>query len=140
MIVEELLVVRLPPSPQGGNRVVERELHPVSELLPLLVPLARDHDGVTGASCTDSGGDRGLLESILAMADALRLTCVMEGVETREQLEELSGLNCEMAQGFHLGRPMAASAIADFVEGGTHGARRAPTNGNGARPTHSVPD
>jgi diguanylate cyclase (GGDEF)-like protein/PAS domain S-box-containing protein len=63
----------------------------------------------------ESGGDRGLLESILSMAEALRLTCVMEGVETKAQLDELSRLNCEMAQGFHLGRPMSAAAVDGLV-------------------------
>ena len=64
----------------------------------------------------DGGADRGLLESILSMAEALRLTCVMEGVETQHQLDELSGLNCEMAQGFHLGRPMSSDAARRLIE------------------------
>ena len=83
----------------------------------------------------DRGGDRGLLESILSMAEALRLTCVMEGVETDEQLRELSGLNCEMAQGFHLGRPMSSEAVDHLFESGE--SHRPDLAGNGGGPQAS---
>ena len=81
------------------------------------------------------GGDRGLLESILSMAEALRLTCVMEGVETQEQLETLSGLNCEMAQGYHLGRPMTVDAIDRLVETSRASTPHLAAD-NGGSPTH----
>ncbi|HWC83200.1 MAG TPA: EAL domain-containing protein [Pseudonocardiaceae bacterium] len=46
-----------------------------------------------------------LVTSIIAMAHAVDLTVVAEGVETAEQLDFLRGLDCDLAQGFHLGRP-----------------------------------
>jgi EAL domain-containing protein (putative c-di-GMP-specific phosphodiesterase class I) len=46
-----------------------------------------------------------MVRSVLAMADALHLRVVSEGVETKEQLDILRGLGCEEAQGYLLGRP-----------------------------------
>jgi diguanylate cyclase (GGDEF)-like protein/PAS domain S-box-containing protein len=63
-----------------------------------------------------SGGNNGLLKSIFSMAEALDLACVAEGVETQDQLEALSELDCELAQGFHLGRPMAVDRIDSLIE------------------------
>jgi PAS domain S-box-containing protein/diguanylate cyclase (GGDEF)-like protein len=49
-----------------------------------------------------------MVRSVLAMADALNLRVVTEGVETEQQLEILRALGCEEAQGFLLGRPESA--------------------------------
>ncbi|HTJ30597.1 MAG TPA: EAL domain-containing protein [Acidobacteriaceae bacterium] len=49
-----------------------------------------------------------MVRSVLAMARALDLRVVTEGVETREQLEILRQLGCEEAQGHLLGRPEEA--------------------------------
>jgi PAS domain S-box-containing protein/diguanylate cyclase (GGDEF)-like protein len=49
-----------------------------------------------------------MVRSVLAMAEALNLRVVSEGVETAEQLEILRGLGCEEAQGYLLGRPESA--------------------------------
>ena len=34
-----------------------------------------------------------------------------EGIETAEQLEAVTAMGCELAQGFHLGRPTPAEVI-----------------------------
>lgn len=47
-----------------------------------------------------------IVTSIIAMAHAVDLTVVAEGVEQVEQLEILRALGCDQAQGFHLGRPV----------------------------------
>jgi EAL domain-containing protein (putative c-di-GMP-specific phosphodiesterase class I) len=47
----------------------------------------------------------GLVRAALALVDALGMSAVAEGVETREQLELLLELDCRLAQGFHLARP-----------------------------------
>jgi diguanylate cyclase (GGDEF)-like protein len=49
-----------------------------------------------------------LLRSIVAIADALVLDVIVEGVETAAQAGILSGLGCHIAQGFHFGRPVSA--------------------------------
>ena len=49
-----------------------------------------------------------MVRSVLAMARALDLRVVTEGVETREQFEILRELGCDEAQGYLLGRPEEA--------------------------------
>ena len=50
---------------------------------------------------------RSLAHDIIALAQALDLTSIAEGIETPEQLARLQAINCTMGQGYHLGRPMA---------------------------------
>jgi diguanylate cyclase (GGDEF)-like protein/PAS domain S-box-containing protein len=59
--------------------------------------------------------DTALVAAIVAMADALGLEVVAEGVETEDQLANLRKLNCQRAQGFYLARPMPAAAMAALV-------------------------
>ncbi len=58
---------------------------------------------------------RALVEAILAMARALGLEVVGEGVETREQLALLRHLQCRFVQGYLLGRPAAAQETRDRI-------------------------
>jgi PAS domain S-box-containing protein/diguanylate cyclase (GGDEF)-like protein len=56
-----------------------------------------------------------MVRSVLAMARALNLRVVTEGVETREQLEVLRELGCDEAQGYLLGRPEEADVALQRV-------------------------
>ncbi|WP_426566531.1 putative bifunctional diguanylate cyclase/phosphodiesterase [Angustibacter sp. McL0619] len=47
-----------------------------------------------------------LVRSIIELAHNLGLSVVAEGVESAEQVERLRELQCDAAQGYHLGRPM----------------------------------
>ncbi|GAA4359656.1 putative bifunctional diguanylate cyclase/phosphodiesterase [Angustibacter luteus] len=47
-----------------------------------------------------------LVRSIIELAHNLGLSVVAEGVETPGQVERLRELQCDAAQGYHLGRPM----------------------------------
>jgi diguanylate cyclase (GGDEF)-like protein/PAS domain S-box-containing protein len=62
--------------------------------------------------------DTAITEAIVAMAHALSLDVVGEGVETEQQLAELSRLGCDYAQGFHFARPIPAAAITAMLESG----------------------
>ncbi len=54
-----------------------------------------------------------IVRSIVDMAHSLGLKVTAEGVETREQLERLQGINCDRAQGYMFARPMPpADALA----------------------------
>jgi diguanylate cyclase (GGDEF)-like protein/PAS domain S-box-containing protein len=64
--------------------------------------------------------DSALVAAIVAMADALGLAVVAEGVETREQLDNLKRLHCPRAQGFYLARPMPADAVTRLLAEGHH--------------------
>lgn len=50
--------------------------------------------------------DRRLIKSIIAMGHALNLQIVSEGVETNEQLKHLAKADCDIAQGYLLGKPV----------------------------------
>ncbi len=47
-----------------------------------------------------------LVKAIANMASNLNLQIIAEGIETREQLEILQGLECEYGQGFHFSKPL----------------------------------
>ncbi len=47
-----------------------------------------------------------VVRAMIDMAHALGMRTVAEGVETPEQLERLVELGCDIAQGYHFGRPM----------------------------------
>ena len=49
-----------------------------------------------------------MVRSMLAMAEALGLRVITEGVETQQQLDVLRALGCDEAQGYLLGRPETA--------------------------------
>jgi diguanylate cyclase (GGDEF)-like protein len=60
---------------------------------------------------------RALVEAILAMARALGLEVIGEGVETPEQLALLRHLQCRLVQGYLLGRPAPARETRDWIWG-----------------------
>ena len=64
----------------------------------------------------DSHDDRAIVAAILALAEALGLTTVAEGVEARSQADELSALGCDLAQGFLWARPQPPEELeGDFT-------------------------
>ena len=63
----------------------------------------------------DGQGDAAIVAAIVGMAKALGMRVVPEGVETQGQLERLTALGCDFAQGFHLSRPLAASALEELL-------------------------
>ncbi|RFB65806.1 MULTISPECIES: EAL domain-containing protein [unclassified Herbaspirillum] len=65
----------------------------------------------------DQGGDSGLaiVSAIIALAHALNMEVVAEGVETEAQLAALQKLNCDQVQGFLLARPAAAGDVQHFL-------------------------
>jgi diguanylate cyclase (GGDEF)-like protein len=50
--------------------------------------------------------DAAIAETILALASALRLSAVAEGVETKEQLARLVSMGCTRFQGYFFSRPL----------------------------------
>jgi EAL domain-containing protein (putative c-di-GMP-specific phosphodiesterase class I) len=52
----------------------------------------------------------------VAMAQALGVSVVTEGIETAELLGELRSLQCEYGQGFFFSRPVAAEEIETLFE------------------------
>lgn len=58
---------------------------------------------------SDDPATQALVRLIVTAAHAFKLSVIAEGVETREQLERLAAMGCELAQGFYLGRPAPAA-------------------------------
>jgi diguanylate cyclase (GGDEF)-like protein/PAS domain S-box-containing protein len=58
---------------------------------------------------------RSLAHDIIALAQALDLTSIAEGIETPEQLARLQAIDCAMGQGYYLGRPMAPHHLAQRI-------------------------
>jgi len=56
-----------------------------------------------------------LTGTIISMAHALGLTVIAEGVETAGQQALLAQLDCDEIQGYHLGRPMPAVELEDWL-------------------------
>jgi predicted signal transduction protein with EAL and GGDEF domain len=61
-------------------------------------------------------GDMKIARAIIAMAHALRLNVVAEGVENAEQLNFLRSYRCDAAQGYFFFRPLPADEVADALK------------------------
>jgi EAL domain-containing protein (putative c-di-GMP-specific phosphodiesterase class I) len=62
--------------------------------------------------------DRVLVRSTIELAHNLGLVAVAEGIETREQLEDLRRLGCDLGQGFLLGTPAPPDHLARLAAEG----------------------
>jgi EAL domain-containing protein (putative c-di-GMP-specific phosphodiesterase class I) len=62
-----------------------------------------------------------LARTMLDLGRQLGMICVAEGVETQAQAQWLLGHRCEVLQGYLIGKPMPASALAQWAR-----ERRAP--------------
>lgn len=69
-----------------------------------------------------SGGDTSelaepvLARSVIALAKAMGLEVIAEGIETKEQLAYLKKKRCERGQGFYLATPMDASEFTALIQ------------------------
>jgi diguanylate cyclase (GGDEF)-like protein len=63
----------------------------------------------------DNANDRSLVRSIIAMAGALGLDIVGEGVETVQQLKMLRQLGADKAQGYLISHPVPAEAMRSTI-------------------------
>ena len=93
-----------------------------------------DRSFVEGLRDPDSAADT-LVAAIVAIARALGMETVAEGVETVEQAKRLISLGCDALQGYLYSRPVRADQLVDVVRllsraqpGGLAGAVRARTS------------
>ncbi len=52
-----------------------------------------------------------IIKAIVALASGMGMATVAEGVETKEQLEQLTDLGCHEVQGYLMSKPKAAGDI-----------------------------
>ncbi|MGQ0658200.1 MAG: EAL domain-containing protein [Chromatiales bacterium] len=67
----------------------------------------------------DDPDDVAIVQAILAMAKRLEIKVVAEGVETPAQWQFLLEHDCAEAQGYAIGKPLPAEALADFIQRGS---------------------
>jgi diguanylate cyclase (GGDEF)-like protein len=72
------------------------------------------------------GDDFAIVRAIVAMASALGLGVVAEGVENAEQAAYVQALGCGCAQGYYYARPAPAGSIESLIRSGTASLTPAP--------------
>jgi EAL domain-containing protein (putative c-di-GMP-specific phosphodiesterase class I) len=60
---------------------------------------------------THDPGDAALIVAIIAVGHSLNIPVLAEGIETPEQLAFLTANNCDLGQGFYIGKPMPLDAL-----------------------------
>ncbi|MBP5209543.1 MAG: EAL domain-containing protein [Clostridia bacterium] len=62
--------------------------------------------------------DDKILNSVISVAKSLGLKVTQEGVETRDEMERLAKLGCDVIQGYYYSKPLAVSDFESFLERG----------------------
>lgn len=75
-------------------------------------------DKSLGMELQQSAEARTIVRSLIDLAHNLGLEVCTEGVETEAALDFLTSVRCDLAQGYHLGRPMPAEALEAHLRGG----------------------
>ncbi len=57
-----------------------------------------------------------IVHSTIELAHSLNLKVVAEGVESQVILDRLASLGCDMAQGYHIAKPMAVEQLAAWLD------------------------
>jgi EAL domain-containing protein (putative c-di-GMP-specific phosphodiesterase class I) len=61
------------------------------------------------------GKELHIVQIIIDLGHHLALSVIAEGVETREQLQRLQDMGCDLVQGYVYARPVSAQAAGDMV-------------------------
>jgi len=67
----------------------------------------------TQATCRD------IVKTVIDLCRNLKIACVIEGVETKDQAEILRGLGGALMQGYYFSRDMPGEAVMDYLAGVT---------------------
>lgn len=103
---------------EAGVRIAVDDFGTGYSSLLYLKRLPLDYLKLDHAMTRDIGGaeaDRIIVRSIIAMAKALDLKVIAEGVESDAQLEALRDEGCDYFQGFLRGKAMEAEVFAEFA-------------------------
>jgi EAL domain-containing protein (putative c-di-GMP-specific phosphodiesterase class I) len=58
---------------------------------------------------------RAIIRAVTGLAQSLKISTVIEGIETEEQLSMAKAEGCNEAQGFLFSRPLPEREVADFL-------------------------
>ena len=68
---------------------------------------------------------RAIVRAVIGLAKSLDITTIIEGIETREQLEAAKAEGCDLGQGYLFSKPMPEPNIAAFLAKRDHTAAAA---------------
>ena len=90
---------------------------------------------------TDSAEDANIVRSAIQLGHSLNLCVVAEGIESPEHLAQLEDFGCDVAQGFHLGRPVPPEDIPRWLRelGNTRTPEPGDAGATRARARHAAP-
>lgn len=71
----------------------------------------------------EDASDRAIVRATVALAKALGLSTVAEGVETAAQLAMLKAMGCDAIQGYYLSRPVPAESVPALLAQGGYAAQ-----------------
>jgi diguanylate cyclase (GGDEF)-like protein len=74
-------------------------------------------DGSFVRDLAEDAEGRAIVSAIIAMAAALKLKVLAEGVETRQQADLLASLGCASMQGYFFARPLPPGQVPALVQG-----------------------
>ena len=67
------------------------------------------------SSLSPASKEQALCQAIITMAKSLGMIIIAEGIETQEQQNMLNQMGCQFGQGYHLAKPMRASALSQML-------------------------
>ncbi|BBZ97028.1 diguanylate cyclase (GGDEF)-like protein [Bradyrhizobium diazoefficiens] len=67
------------------------------------------------ADINDNPVSHKIIKSLTGLCDDMEIACVVEGVETRAQLDSLRRLGCDFIQGYYFAKPMRGDAIGEYL-------------------------
>ena len=65
---------------------------------------------------SEGNNSRGIMSFVIGLAKWMNLYVVAEGVETKEQLELLRGMDCNLAQGYYFSKPLPAAEFEKVLQ------------------------
>ncbi|MFG6284040.1 bifunctional diguanylate cyclase/phosphodiesterase [Sphingomonas sp. S6] len=72
-------------------------------------------DGSFVRDLADSEASQKIVRSVSALSRDLSLSCVVEGVETQEQLDILQDMGCSLIQGYFFAKPLREADVGAFL-------------------------
>ncbi len=102
----------------AGARIALDDFGTGYSSLSQIQKLPLDKIKVDGSFVRDLEGNeasRKIVSSVRALSRDLNLSCVVEGVETKEQLDILNGIGCNLIQGYYYSKPMPELQVEGFL-------------------------
>ncbi len=80
-------------------------------------PGQKDHPLVFAAIAVAACNLNGIVKGVVELARTLGREVIAKGVETQAHGDLLRSIDCTMAQGYGIARPMSAAKVSDWISG-----------------------